>query len=105
VRRTRHLTYQSFNDVPPDEVNSSTLLPGDELQLEYRDVSLTKFTVDALTEDTIISMDGEHWPKAGIKKLTIKIPSNSSDCGSLASWRNGRCWKEEAKNEIEKVFY
>jgi hypothetical protein len=98
-------TYQTFNDVPPDQLNSSTLHPGDELQLEYSDGSLTKFTVDALTEDTIISMDGEHWPKAGIKKLTIKIASNSSDCGSLASWRNGRWWKEEAKNEIEKVFY
>jgi len=98
-------TYQTFNDVPPDQLNDSTLRSGDKLQLEYSDGILVKLTVDALTENAIVSADGEHWPKKGIKKLTIKIPANSSDCGNLASWRNGRCWKEDAKRELGEALY
>lgn len=73
--------------------------------MEYGDGIVTRLTVDSLTENTIVSADGEHWPKEGIRKLTIKIPANSSDCGSLASWRNGLCWKEDAKREVEKALY
>jgi hypothetical protein len=98
-------TYETFTDVPPDQLNNSTLRPGDELQLEYSDGIVAKLTVDALTENAIVSADGEHWPKKGIKKLTIKILANSSDCGSLASWRNGGCWKEDAKREVREALY
>ena len=98
-------TYQTFADVPPEQLNNSTLRPGDELKLEYSDGVIAKFTVDALTENAIVSANGEHWPKKGIKNLTIKIPANSADCGSLASWNNGRCWKEDAKREIGEALY
>ena len=85
-------TYQTFYDVPPEQLNSSTLRSGDRLQLEYGDGSVAKLTVEAVTDDAIISKNGDHWPKIGVKKLTIEIPANSSDCGSLASWRNVKCW-------------
>jgi hypothetical protein len=79
-------TYQSFSDVPADELNTSTLRPGHKLQLEYYDGSIAKFKVLDLTETTIISTDGMHWPKEGISTLKIKRASHSLQCQNFLFW-------------------
>ena len=96
-------TYETYNDVQPEELNVSTLWPGLELKLQYADGTKAKFAVDRVTETSIISTDGKEWPKTEIEALTIKLPPNSADCGSLASWDNGRCWKDEVDRKIDEV--
>jgi hypothetical protein len=80
-------SYQTFSNVRPEELNSSTLWPGLELQLVYDDGSFAKFTVHASTEDMVISTSGKQWPKEGIKKLTIKDPASSLSC-RFTYWRH-----------------
>jgi len=96
-------TYVTYNDVQPEELNTSTLWSGLKLQLQYADGTQARFTVDRVTESSIVATDGSEWPKTGIEALTIKNPPHSADCGSLASWNKSRCWKDEVDRKIDEV--
>ena len=96
-------TYETYYDVRPEELDRTTLWPGLELELVYADGTQAEFTVDEVTESKIVSREGREWSKTGIKELTIKVPPNSSDCGSLSSWRNGQCWKDEIDRKVDVI--
>ena len=97
-------SYETYSDVKPEELNTSTLWSGLKLRLEYADGTQARFTVREVNDDSIVSTDGKEWPKTGIKTLTLKTPPNSADCGSLASWRNRQCWIDDAERAIDSVF-
>ena len=84
-------SYKTFNDVRPDELNTSTLWPGLELQLEYVDGTKGEFTIREVKDESIVATDGKVWPKTGIRTLTIKVPPSMAYCGSVASLENRLC--------------
>ena len=92
-------SYETFSDVQPSELNEETVWPGMKLRLQYEDGTKARLTVREITESEIVSMDGSRWPKSGISTLTEQIPAKGADCGSLASWRHGQCWKDEVHQE------
>ena len=94
-------SYETFTNVQPSELNSSTLWPGMKLRLHYEDGTEAAITVREVTEISIISTDGTSWPKTGINSLAVRSSSATQDCGSLASWRNGQCWKDDIDREID----
>jgi hypothetical protein len=93
-------TSATYYDVDESELSSETLWPGLRLDVEYESGKTAKIIVSEVTDRSIISDDGSEWPKSGIRRLTVKGLSNSSDCGSLQSWKNYQCWEDDALREI-----
>lgn len=93
-------THETFDDVQASELHSGTLTPGDQLTIAYHDGTEVEFVVSEILDDHLVADSGEQWPKEGISSLTIRVEPDSSDCGSLASWKNGQCWKDDAKREL-----
>lgn len=93
--------YQTFDNVDARELNAETLWPGMRLRVEYEDGAVAQITISEVTDELMISEDGTGWPKTGIRVLAVRFPSNSSDCGRLASWNNARCWRESICVEAE----
>ena len=93
-------TSETYYDVEESELTAGTLWPGLKLDVEYQDGTQAKIVVAEVTDESILANDGTEWPKSGIHKLKVKGLSNSSDCGSLHSWNNYQCWKDDLSRQI-----
>ena len=85
-------TYETFEDVQASELHSGTLMLGDQIKITYDDGTEVEMVVAEILDDHLVADSGEQWPKEGIRSLTIRVEPDSSDCSSLASWKNGQCW-------------